>query len=52
MAESAAASVATAEGNAVHPRERFDAAARLYERADQPFRRQRSLAQAAAAQLA
>jgi DNA-binding SARP family transcriptional activator len=48
MAESAAASVARAEGDAVRARERFEAAAGLYERAGQPYWLQRSLAKAAA----
>jgi DNA-binding SARP family transcriptional activator len=49
MAESAAASVASAEGESAHARERFEAAAALYERAGQPYWLQRSREQAAAA---
>jgi len=49
MAESAAASVAAAEGDSVGARERFEAAAGLYERAGQPYWLQRSRTQAAAA---
>jgi DNA-binding SARP family transcriptional activator len=48
MAESASASVAAAEGDSAQARERFAAAARLYQRAQQPYWSQRSLAQAAA----
>ena len=49
MAESAAASVAAVEGDSARARERFEAAAGLYERAHQPYWAERSLAQAAAA---
>jgi DNA-binding SARP family transcriptional activator len=49
MAESAAASAATAEGETTRARERFHDAARLYDRARQPYWAQRSLAQAAIA---
>jgi hypothetical protein len=49
MAESAAANVAAADGDRARARERFEAAAGLYERAGQPYWLQRSLAQAAAA---
>jgi len=48
MAESASASVATADGEPAQARERFEAAAGLYEQAGQPYWRERSLAQAAA----
>jgi DNA-binding SARP family transcriptional activator len=48
MAESAAASAATAGGDGGPARERFDAAARLYAQAGQPYWRERSLARAAA----
>jgi DNA-binding SARP family transcriptional activator len=48
MAESAGASVAAASGDSGGARERFRAAADLYERAGQPYWLQRSRAQAAA----
>lgn len=48
MAESAAASVAAADGDSAHARERFEAAAGLYERAGQPYWLHRSREQAAA----
>jgi DNA-binding SARP family transcriptional activator len=47
MAESAAASVAAGDGDSARARERFEAAAALYERAGQPYWFERSLAQAA-----
>ena len=46
MAESAAASVAAVEGEPSRARERFEAAATLFERAGQPYWIERSLAQA------
>jgi DNA-binding SARP family transcriptional activator len=46
MAESAAGSVAAAEGDAAEARERFEAAARLYARARQPYWESRSRRQA------
>jgi ATP/maltotriose-dependent transcriptional regulator MalT len=49
MAESAAASVAAAEGDSDRARERFEAAARLYQQAGQPYWLRRSRAQAEAA---
>ncbi len=49
MAESAAASIAAADGDSARARERFGAAADLYERAGQPYWLQRSRSQAAAA---
>jgi DNA-binding SARP family transcriptional activator len=48
MAESAAASVATAEGDAALARGGFEAAAGSYERAGQPYWQERSLAHATA----
>jgi hypothetical protein len=48
MAESASASVAAAEGDRAGARERFAAAAGTYERAGQPYWRERSLSLAAA----
>jgi DNA-binding SARP family transcriptional activator len=48
MAESASASVAAAEGDGALARERFATAAGMYERAGQPYWRERSLALAAA----
>jgi ATP/maltotriose-dependent transcriptional regulator MalT len=47
MAESAAASVAAVEGDSARARERFEAAAALYERARQPYWAERSRAQVA-----
>jgi tetratricopeptide (TPR) repeat protein len=49
MAESAAGSVAAAADDSARARERFEAAATLYERAGQPYWQQRSRGQAAAA---
>ena len=49
MAESAAASVAAADGDSARARERFEAAAGLYERAGQPYWLHRSREQATAA---
>ena len=49
MAESAAASVAAADGDSDRARERFEAAAGLYQEAGQPYWLQRSHAQAEAA---
>jgi DNA-binding SARP family transcriptional activator len=48
MAEVAAGSVAQADGRSGRARERFKAAARLYERAGQPYWMERALRQAAA----
>ena len=48
MAESATASLASAQGDATHAREHFESAAGLYERAHQPYWIDRSRAQAAA----
>jgi hypothetical protein len=48
MAESAAASVATVEGEPTRAREHREAAARSFERAGQPYWVQRSLAQGGA----
>jgi hypothetical protein len=48
MAASASASVAIAEGGSAAARKGFEAAAGLYERAGQPYWRERSLAYAAA----
>lgn len=48
MAQSAAASVASAEGETTRAREHFEAAAHLYERAGQPHWAQRSMGQSAA----
>jgi DNA-binding SARP family transcriptional activator len=48
MAESATASVASANGDVAHAREHFESAAGLYERAHQPYWIERSRAQAAA----
>ena len=49
MAESAAASIAAADGDCARARERFEAAAGLYERAGQPYWLHRSRAHAVAA---
>jgi DNA-binding SARP family transcriptional activator len=49
MAESAAGSVALADGEPEGARERFEAAARLFEQAGQPFWAERTLRQEAAA---
>lgn len=49
MAESAGASIATADGDSARARQRFEEAAGLYERAGQPYWLDRSRAQAAAA---